>query len=756
MKGLPPVARAALILIAGIVAGMRVPVPPGGGLFVCVAAAGLGLTVMGGARGVVWAVLGAGFAIGGVALEGDGGCVRDLEDGVPVAVRGAFAAEPLADAAVPFAMEGWGGGGAICREEVRVRLRSVSGASAAGHEVRVSGHWFVTPALGPWPRRTVRKGVLLAQAVEPVAGRGSWSHLLLRARGRVQARVRRLFGERAAMVEALLLARKEGLDAATRDRFARAGLSHVLAISGLHVGVIFGLVLTLASALRRARNQAVLLGAVAAVAYVGFIGAPHSAVRAVLMIVLFAASRLLQRPADPLALLGSAALIISVVDPLAVLDVGFQLSFAGATGIVVLRRPLEAMLPSGIPRWIRSMLVASVAATLTTTPVAAYHFGRVAPIGVLANLLGIPLVTLAVPATSLALIVDACWAPAGAFLAPGAAVILGALDAVATTASAVPGGHAAVTRGAALALGLAALIASLESRRLLRASRSQLVLAATAAAILLTGPGLLVPGRVLELHMLDVGQGDAIAIRSPAGRWILVDAGPRSERYDAGKARVVPFLLRHGARRLEALVLTHPDADHIGGAAAVLDAMRVGAVLDPGQAAGKPMYLELVGQAGASGMTWFAARAGRLLELDDVRIELLHPDDGVLDASESGNDVSVVLRVVYGNFSALLLGDAPAAVEHWLIDRYGAELDVDVVKIGHHGSATSTSTALLQETTPELALVSVGRRNRYGHPDEGVLARLHEASVRVMRTDRHGSVLVRASADGRLEVRGER
>ncbi len=316
----------------------------------------------------------------------------------------------------------------------------------------------------------------------------------------------------------------------------------------------------------------------------------------------------------------------------------------------------------------------------------------------------------------------------------------------------MPLGHAFVTHGVALALALAAAVAIAVGRGL-RIPRRHLTAAGVLAGLLVVRPGTVPIGdRGVEVHAIDVGQGDAVAIRTPRGRWILVDAGPRTEHWDAGRSRVVPYLLRHGVRRLEALVLTHADGDHIGGAAAVLDAMPVEAVLDPGRATGKPLYLDLLGSAGTRRVPWLAARAGRRFEMDGVVLEILYPMDRRLDVNESANDVSVVLRLEYGVFSALLLGDAPAAVEEYLVRRHGRGLEAELVKVGHHGSATSTTAALLDAATPRLALIPVGRRNRYGHPHDAVLARLAARSVRVLRTDRDGSIVVRGTDEGGLEV----
>lgn len=253
---------------------------------------------------------------------------------------------------------------------------------------------------------------------------------------------------------------------------------------------------------------------------------------------------------------------------------------------------------------------------------------------------------------------------------------------------------------------------------------------------------------VLEIHFLDVGQGDAVAIRTPAGRWLLVDAGPGGPYHDAGARRVLPFLRAHGARRIEALVLTHPDADHIGGAAAVVRGIPVGRVLEPGLAVGKEPYRELLREVEQRRIPWHAARTGRSLHLDGVTLELLWPDGETVDGAGEANQISVVGRLRYGGFSLLLPGDAPEAVERILAERDPAGLRAQVLKAGHHGSATSTSAALLEVVRPNLAVVSAGRRNRYGHPSPEVLDRLRVRGIDIARTDREGTVTLWVRADG--------
>jgi competence protein ComEC len=236
---------------------------------------------------------------------------------------------------------------------------------------------------------------------------------------------------------------------------------------------------------------------------------------------------------------------------------------------------------------------------------------------------------------------------------------------------------------------------------------------------------------------LDVGQGDAVALRTPGGHWVLVDGGPRSEGRDAGRRVVVPFLRREGAVRLAAIVATHAHADHVGGLPAVLSALPVDVVLEPGEPLGEAPYLEFLAASEASGARWSAARQGDRLDLDSVRFTVLSPDSAWAAETFDPNEESVVLLVEYEHVRLLLTGDAGLPVEVRLAGRVG---DVDVLKVGHHGSRSATSDAWLDEARPEIAVISVGARNTYGHPAPEVVARLIAHGVQVHRTDREGTI----------------
>lgn len=770
MTLLRPLGLALLAFLAGLLPALRLaPDPLPLLVLAAVAAAGGALALRrGGTPGaalaaVVVAFAGAGAAAGAFAAHGAAtDCRGWVPDGATVRVTGVLGAGIAPDAGaalsrvpiLPLERATLSAGGVECRGAVRVRIGGDGRPAPAGTRVSVSGEWVRAGGRvvrDPWPADPFYAGFVAADRISVATDVGG-APPLLRIRGATESALRTLFPRHAPLAEALLLGRRERLDPAISERFARSGLVHLLAISGSHVGLFAAMLLILGGAIRLSRTKVAGLCILVVALYLAMIGAPASAVRSGIMLSLALLAVVLQRPSAAVPMMAAAALVILAWSPATVLDAGFQLSFAGVIGIVVARRAaLDAMPRELLRRPLVRPLVESVtisaAAFAATAPIVAHHFGQIAPVAILANVV-------AVPATALALcgVVGAvALYPAAPFLAAlvadGASVALDVLDRTATLAAAVPMGHLPVPRPDWLAWVAALLAAALAWRLAARSRRGvrRWVAAGSAVAIVLAWPALARGERgVLEIHFLDVGQGDAIAIRTPADRWLLVDAGPRSATYDAGARRVLPFLHAHRVRRLEALIITHPDADHVGGAPAVLRGIPVVAVIEPGLAVGKDLYAEMLDIVAERNVAWRAARAGHRVDLDGVELTFLWPDSAFLDPDMDANQISTVLLVRYGEFEALLTGDIGVEVERWLVTAHGGALRAEILKAGHHGSSTSTSSELLAAVAPELVVIPVGRRNRYGHPAPEVVRRITASGIDIARTDRDGTVTVRA------------
>jgi len=619
--------------------------------------------------------------------------------------------------------------GASCRGSLAIRWPD-------GHPASGGTTWVVAGRFLP----DARGGILVARRIREIdavpRGRGA-------LRDRIAERSRRLFGTRAPLVDALVIARRAELDAELRERYTRSGLAHLLSISGLHVGFFAAWLSVLLKRLRLDTRARFFAGTTVMLAYVWLLGFPAPATRSAAMLALLDIGQLRQRVVAPRGLVALAALCVMLGDPWSVQSVGAWLSVAAVAAVIWAGRATERH-----PKLVRALAPAA-AATLLTAPITAYAFGTVAPIGVLANLAAIPLAGLAVPGLMVALLLSSSW------LAAGAGLCLALLDVVAKAAAALPGGHFIMIAGpqaAALWLGILVLAGWLWNsprRRWTIAARLAFVAALAAFWASFGALRRLSDCSCLTVSFLDVGQGDAIALRSPAGRWVLIDGGPRGPRGDAGRRVVVPFLRSHGATQLAAIVATHAHLDHFGGLPAVLEAFDPAYVLEPGQPVPDVGYLGFLGAVESDGAEWRPARRGDRLDVDGVTIDVLSPDSAWVASQTDINEESVVLLVSYRGARLLFAGDAGMPTEAHLAGQVGR---VTLLKVGHHGSRGATSDRWLDELRPAEAVISVGAKNRYGHPAPEAIARLRGHGVTVLRTDQRGTITFTVSSHGTLAI----
>ncbi len=626
-----------------------------------------------------------------------------------------------------------------CRVGLSVSIRD--GHAAPGAVVRITGTMFATG-----------DGILVRKAsvreLRP-------PDVFARARQRAAHAIERDFGVDAPLAKALLIAETDDLDPTIRDTFARAGLVHILSISGLHVTIVAAAVVLLLEAARWSRRRALIGGCIVTLAYVLLIGAPAPAVRSAVMFVTLAASRLLQRPTSPWAALALGAGWPLLFDPTVVLRIGWQLTVAGMVGIIVSGTVTRRLIPPrwrGWRRWGGKELTTSIIASVVTAPLVAWYFGRTSLIAPVANLAAGPIANLLQPTLFLSLALS-WWPAASGWVADAARPGLRALTGVAGAAAALPGADIATvpTRTGALLtlLAVAALCAAVRAQRPWRWTAA----AIAALALVAWWPVAPRPSGDAELHVLDVGQGDALALRTPKGRWIVVDAGRSWTGGDAGRRVVVPYLRARGGE-VALFVLSHPHEDHVGGARAVVEALRPRAYWDAAYVAPNASYAASLAAAERRGTAWQRVRPGDTLTVDGVQLQVLAPDSAWTVAQHDPNAASVVVMASYGAHRFLLTGDAEAAEERWIVERWGAHaLRADVLKAAHHGSRTSSTDAWLDAVRPRLALISVGAGNTFGHPHPTVLTRFAERGILALRTDELGSMVI-ASDGQRLRIAG--
>jgi len=556
----------------------------------------------------------------------------------------------------------------------------------------------------------------------------------------------------AGLLRGMVLGQDDALPDATREAFRAAGLSHLVAASGTNVVLLAALAMALGSAAGLGLSGRLWLVLVLIAVYVPLAGGGASIQRAGVMGAAAVAAGLVGRPASRWYALGLAAAVTLVLDPRVAEEPGWQLSFvAVASLLVVAPRWRLALTRWGLPRALAEVTAMTAAATLATAPVVAAHFGQ-------ASLVGVPANVLAAPAVAPVMWLGIVGAAAGQLLTLGgplgllAGVLVDGLDALAgfplgylawvgTTAAGAPGAVVETGPWLVLMVALAVLLAA-SSRRARRAVPIAAIVGA-AVWIGLAPPPVAPAGvpRGFRITFLDVGQGDAT----------LVQDGKRSVLVDAGlpEAGIVGRLGQAGVRRLDLFVATHASADHEGGAAAVVSALPVDAVLDGRDGVPTPGGNAMAAVARARGIRLIAARAGQELRLDGLRLRVLwpRPEAPALHAGDDPNGRAVVLEVEAHGARALLTADAESDVLSRLDLR-----SVDVLKVSHHGSADPGLPAVLDRLRPRVAGIEVGAGNSYGHPVPSTLAALAGVPV-VVRTDRDGTVRLDLSPSGRWEIR---
>ena len=651
--------------------------------------------------------------------------------------RNGYATVQLREEAKPRATARGYALGSGCR--VAARIRIAAGTAPSGATVHVRGS----------ARREGTRIAFTDAEVRLINPPG----LLARWRTTAGKTIDSLYGDRAPLARALLIADEQDISREVRTQFADAGIIHMLSVSGLHVAVLAeGVVLVVMLAGGSTRRAELVATATIAV-FVLFVGAPSPAVRSAAMYASVVASRRLQRPTSPWALLALGA-ALPLVQPRVVTEIGYHLSVAGMAGLIASGKFVRRLPLDRIPEWGRRLTketVATIIASLVTAPIVAWHFGRVSLAAPVTNLAAAPLFGLAQPILFLTLVLAPIRAVASV-LADGTGVLLLGIEKIGQIGASLPASALDVQPTALTALLLAASSGALLTACASRYWGTPGLVCACAIGAALWWPLVRPLGNELEVHLIDVGQGDAIALRTPHWRWILVDAGDQWRESDVGERIVAPYLRRRGGS-IAAFIFSHPHADHIGGAASILRKMPVSFIWDGGYPQASSVYDDVLSEARNRRVTWRSARVGHPIEIDGVTLTVLSPDSEEIANAPDANAASVVIMAEFRGTRVLLTGDAEREVESRLVQRFGTRLRADVLKVGHHGSATSTTQPMIEAVQPRVALVSVGAGNRYGHPSPDVLRALQARGTHVLRTDDAGSVIV--SIDGGPNLRVE-
>ncbi len=658
--------------------------------------------------------------------------------------------------------------------KIRVTIGEAAGQFAYGDMVSFRGQLDEPPGLrnpGGFDYRAYLNrqgvhGVIFLKSAEPIQilARDQGNPLLAKLVWPIKRSIQKTFeqnlsGPPQALLTGIMLGDRSNVPGSIERVFQDSGVVHVLSVSGLHVSLVVFLFFSLLRALRLPFNWVVGFTVVITLGYMVVTGSKPPVVRAALMTTIVLVGLALERNVDLLNTVAFAGLVTMIVSPSSLFDPGFQLSFVSVVSIIYMYPRLEEWIPMRFRKkhtyWRRFLLggtLVSLSAQLGIAPVVAYYFFKIPLISLLANLVVIPWVGVVLALGFAAAISGAvCMPVALLFNASNWLALSGLIKAVEMFASA-PCAYVQVARPGLLDLSCYyCLLALFVNVRRVYWARRWLVIAGLCSANM----GIWISAldgdhRLLKVTFLDVGSGDAIVIRSPQGKTMLIDGGRRSPYEDCGERVLLPFLRSSGYHRIDAILMSHPHADHLGGLLAVMRQFNVGQILESGARTPSSLCHEYETVLQARGISQKVVRAGESLPgFEPLSIRFLHPA-GKFVTPEGWppygvNNGSVVMRLDYGRVSFLFMGDVEHAAEEALLGE-GEFLKADVIKISHQGSRTGTSERLLAAIRPSLAVISVGQGNPFHHPDREVIARLEHRGIHVYRTDRNGAVMV--STDG--------
>ncbi|MBL8026941.1 MAG: DNA internalization-related competence protein ComEC/Rec2, partial [Fibrobacteres bacterium] len=566
--------------------------------------------------------------------------------------------------------------------------------------------------------------------------------IVVPAREYVRSVVDKNVGEKGYLTLGILLGEKRDIPENVREDFRDTGLMHLLAVSGLNIGMLMLIAWQLASALGLGLRGRAVVSLVLIWFYATLTALSPSVLRAAIMGSVVLGGWLLERPVrSGISLLVSAYLIL-LFNPLTLFDVGFQLSFAAAWSIIALYPSLVRAMPESLTKyitvkWIADSLLMSLSAMAGTALILATYFNQIAFVSLIANIPAVPLSFL-ILAFGLALALLS-WVP---FLGEAYGIILDWLTIIMNRMveifGAIPHGYVETAAPNVITIILASLLLVTLSRISVNGWAVKFLLLLPFAAIVwYVSYELFIEKAHLKITFFDVGQADCAILRWADGTVVLVDAGGRDSSGNAADWVIKPFLRNQGIRKIDAVFLSHSDEDHAGGLPSLLKSFQVDKVFHASDSQTGNAWQEAWRYCRDNGVELCQINTGAQVFTGGDTVSVISPD--LNNSYIDPNEASLTINVKSGIHSILFTGDISEGTERNLLMRNSIP-DVTVLKIAHHGSKSSTTESFLDAAQPETAIISVGRFNRYGHPHKEVVSRLKMRGCNVYRTDQSGAV----------------
>jgi competence protein ComEC len=548
----------------------------------------------------------------------------------------------------------------------------------------------------------------------------------------------------------MLLGEKSFIPPHLKEVFTEAGIMHILAVSGLHVGIIAIALLALLSMLKLPKKLKLFTLILILITYASITGFRPSVLRATIMFILLIGGKLINRSRNLNISLFFAAFLILLLNPLILYDAGFLLSFIVTFFIINLSPILQGVF-SKIVVWIKNPLAVSTAAWIGIFPLSAYFFSKVSIISIISNIFIIPLTGIAVVLGFITFFIGLMSISLAGIVANINYLVLNLITLIAKSFSSLPFAFIYVAQPSVMLIILYYLtvffIIEIFYKKILSPKiKNKTTLIVLSVTLLIIIIQLFYPTDNLKVNFINVGMGDCILIEAPNKINILIDGGgnPQSD-FDVGSKIVIPYLRRKGVNEIDLLILTHPHLDHLEGLLPVLKELKVDMVLDSGLTCDSSEYKEFISLILKKGIPYHKAKAGdNFIFSNNLEIFLLNPlyDSDFYEESDF-NNASIVVKLFYKNADFLFTGDIEEAAEKKLLVWQNI-LQSDILKVGHHGSSTSTNLEFLDKVNPNIAVITVGK-NHFGHPSQKIIERLEDKNIQIYRTDEDGTVIIRTN-----------
>ncbi|MGB6606210.1 MAG: DNA internalization-related competence protein ComEC/Rec2 [Atribacterota bacterium] len=548
----------------------------------------------------------------------------------------------------------------------------------------------------------------------------------------------------------MLLGEKSFIPADLKEVFTEAGIMHILAVSGLHVGIIAMALLFFLSMLRLPKKPKLLILISILIMYASITGFRPSVLRATIMFILLIGGKLINRSRNLNISLFFAAFLILLSNPLILYDAGFLLSFI-VTFFIINLAPILQELFSKIVVWIKNPLAVSTAAWIGIFPLSAYFFTKVSMISIVSNIFIIPLTAIAVILGFVTFFIGMASISLAGVIASINYLVLNLITLIAKSFSSLPFAFIYVAQPSIMVIILYYLTVFFIIEMFFKKILSQKIkkkagLIVLSITLLIIIVQVFYPTDNLKVNFINVGEGDCILIEAPNKINILIDGGgtPQSD-FDVGSKIVIPYLRRKGINEIDLLILTHPHLDHLEGLLPVLEELKVDMVLDSGLICDLSEYDKFISIIQAKGIPYHKAKAGdNIIFSNNLEIFLLNPLYDIDFYEESDfNNASIVVKLFYKDADFLFTGDIEESAEKKLLVWQNI-LQSDILKLGHHGSSTSTTLEFLDKVNPSIAVITVGKNN-FGHPSQKIIERLEDKNIRMYRTDEDGTIIIRTN-----------